>query len=132
MNEADAARLHTIAAAPLTNEPRNALPSAPGGAGQQGKAASRGAPGPRYANICRLTGTAEELILDFGLAAETHSITEALPTSQRLVLLYSTAKRLAASLEQAIQRHESLFGYVEVEVARRVVPGLNPPASTDW
>lgn len=75
-----------------------------------------------YVNFCRVSGTPEELILDFGLnsnvpgAAELESIS----AEQRVVLNYFTAKRLWQVLAMTIERHESAFGTIEVDVERRL------------
>ena len=48
-----------------------------------------------YANFCRVTGTPEELIIDFGLNAQPFGVPqEAVVITQRLVTNYYTAKRL--------------------------------------
>jgi hypothetical protein len=76
-----------------------------------------------YANFCRVTGTPEELIVDFGLnpqpmGAPTHPI----QVTQRIVVNYFTAKRLLAALQMSVQRHESVFGVLETDVQKRVAP----------
>jgi hypothetical protein len=76
-----------------------------------------------YANFCRVMGTPEELIIDFGLnpqpmGAPTHPIA----ISERIVLNYFTAKRLLAALQMAVQRHEAVFGVLETDVQKRVMP----------
>jgi hypothetical protein len=68
-------------------------------------------------------GTPEELIVDFGLnpqpmGAPTHPI----PITQRIVVNYYTAKRLLAALQMSVQRHEAVFGVLETDVQKRVVP----------
>lgn len=55
----------------------------------------------------------------------------AAPIFARLALSYAAAKRLVQSLEAVIDRHEQLFGYLEPEPSKRLVPGLHPPAA-DW
>ena len=85
-----------------------------------------------YANICRVTSTAEELLLEFGLTSQPSApADERLPVQQRVVMQWETAKRLAQLLGTAIERHEQLFGHLETDVSRRVVPGLHPPQSDD-
>jgi hypothetical protein len=74
-----------------------------------------------YANFCRVTGTAEELILDFGLNPQmTAPSPEPIVINQRVVTNLFTAKRLLQVLEMTIQRHESTFGVLETDVQRRV------------
>ena len=75
-----------------------------------------------YANFCRVTGTPEELILDFGLNAQPMGASTDVEIKQRLVLNYFTAKRLLQALVMSIQRHENAFGVLETDVSRRVAP----------
>ncbi|MDR0521938.1 MAG: DUF3467 domain-containing protein [Planctomycetaceae bacterium] len=74
-----------------------------------------------YANFCRVTGTPEELIIDFGLNAQPVGI-PAVPimVSSRIVTNHYTAKRLLLALQTAIQRHEQTFGVLEIDVQRRI------------
>ena len=52
-----------------------------------------------YANFCRVTGTPEELILDFGLNAQPFGVpTEPVEVKQRIVTNYFTAKRMLQAL----------------------------------
>lgn len=75
-----------------------------------------------YANFCRVTGTPEELIIDFGLNAQPFGVpTEPVAISQRLVTNYYTAKRLLHALHLSVQRHEQAFGVLETDVQKRVV-----------
>jgi len=74
-----------------------------------------------YANFCRVTGTPEELIIDFALNMQPMGMpTEALVINQRVVLNYFTAKRMWAALAQSLQRHENAFGVLETNVQKRV------------
>ena len=78
----------------------------------------------RYANFCRVNGTPEELIIDFGLNAHPFGASmESLKINQRLVINYYTAKRLLAALSMSVQRHEAAFGVLETDVQKRVLPG---------
>ena len=78
-----------------------------------------------YSNFCRVTGTPEELIIDFGLNSQPIGIpTEPIEVSQRIVVNYFTAKRMLAALQMSIQRHESAFGVLETDVQKRVRPGV--------
>ena len=53
-----------------------------------------------YANFCRVTGTPEELIIDFGLNNQPMGTpTEAIPISQRIIVNFFTAKRLFGCFE---------------------------------
>lgn len=74
-----------------------------------------------YANFCRVTGTPEELILDFGLNAQPMGADSNIAVTQRLILNYFTAKRLLQALAMSIQRHEQAFGALETDVQKRVV-----------
>lgn len=80
-----------------------------------------------YANFCRVSSTPEELLLDLGLnpnpmTAEGTTV----KVQQRIILNHYTAKRLLGALSMALQRHESTFGPVEVDVRKR----LRAPAGT--
>ena len=83
-----------------------------------------------YANFCRVTGTPEELVLDFGLNTQmTPNPTEPLRLTHRLVMNFYTAKRLLGALHMAVQQHENVYGVLEVDVqkrARQQVPRLGP------
>ena len=75
-----------------------------------------------YANFCRVTGTPEELILDFGLNAQPFGVpTEPVEVKQRIVTNYFTAKRMLQALHMSVQRHEQAFGVLETDVQKRVV-----------
>jgi hypothetical protein len=74
-----------------------------------------------YTNWYRVTGTPEELVIDFGLNPQMgQQPTEPIKLSTRLVMNFYTAKRLLNALQFAVQRHESFFGVVEVDVQKRV------------
>lgn len=82
-----------------------------------------------YANFCRVTGTPEELIIDFGLNTQPMGVpTEPIEISERVVMNYFTAKRMMAALQMSLQRHEAAFGKLETDVQKRIVPGLQPQA----
>lgn len=82
-----------------------------------------------YANFCRVTGTPEELILDFGLNAQPYGVpTEPVQVTQRLVTNYFTAKRMLQALHLSVQRHEQAFGALETDVQKRVVPSAQASA----
>ena len=51
-----------------------------------------------YANFCRVTGSPEELIVDFGLNPQPMGVPKnPIGVSQRIILNYFTAKRLLAA-----------------------------------
>jgi len=78
-----------------------------------------------YANAFRTNGTAEEVMLDFGVnllnqAAQQKGQPEIVfKVSNRVIMNYYSAKRLAITLSQLIRRHEEQFGELELDVAKR-------------
>jgi len=93
-----------------------------------------------YSNFCRVTGSPEELIVDFGLNPNGFRIPRnPIDIKQRIVLNYFTAKRLLAALSMSVQNHERVFGVLETDVNKRVTPqvaaaqagaaGANAPSS---
>ena len=78
-----------------------------------------------YANFCRVTGTPEELIIDFGLNPQPFGVpTQPIPITQRLITNFYTAKRMLHALQMTIQRHEATFGVLETDVQKRVMPAM--------
>lgn len=78
-----------------------------------------------YANFCRVTGSPEELIVDFGLNPQPIGVPkEPIQVKQRIILNFFTAKRLLAALQMSVARHESVFGVLETDINKRVRPGL--------
>lgn len=74
-----------------------------------------------YANFCRVTGTPEELVLDFGLNTTMNPVpSEPVKLTHRLVMNYYTAKRLLGALHMAVQQHESVYGVLEIDIQKRV------------
>jgi hypothetical protein len=82
-----------------------------------------------YANAFRTNGTAEEVMLDFGLnlinpAAQQQGQPEIIfQVNDRVIMNYYSAKRLAITLGQVIRRHEEQFGELELDVAKRSKAG---------
>ena len=75
-----------------------------------------------YANFCRVTGTPEELIIDFGLNPQPVGIpTEPVIVTQRIVTNYYTAKRMLHALQLTVARHEEAFGVLETDIQKRLV-----------
>jgi len=77
-----------------------------------------------YANAFRTNGTAEEVILDFGLNLVGPPSQQSQPqilfkVTQRVIMNYYSVKRLAITLSQLIRRHEEQFGELEMDVAKR-------------
>ena len=78
-----------------------------------------------YANFCRVTGTPEELIIDFGLNPQPIGVpTQPIPVTQRIITNFYTAKRMLHALTMTVQRHEATFGVLEIDVQKRVRPGI--------
>ena len=74
-----------------------------------------------YANFCRVTGSPEELIVDFALNPQPMGApTSPIKIKQRTVMNYYTAKRLLAALQMSVQRHEAVFGVLETDITKRV------------
>jgi hypothetical protein len=74
-----------------------------------------------YANFCRVTGSPEELIVDFALNPQPMGVpTTPIQIKQRTVMNYYTAKRLLAALQMSVQRHEAVFGVLETDINKRV------------
>jgi hypothetical protein len=87
-----------------------------------------------YANFCRVMGTPEELIIDFGVNPQPFGVpTSPIPVTQRVITNFYTAKRMAHALQLTLQRHEATFGVLETDVQKRVKPGMmqqnQPPAN---
>lgn len=102
-----------------------ATPEAPAGEQQQGQRVQvdESNASCSYANFCRVTGTPEELIVDFGLNSQPFGVpTEPVQITQRIVTNYFTAKRMLHALHLSVQRHEQAFGVLETDVQKRVVP----------
>ncbi len=75
-----------------------------------------------YSNFFRVTGTFEELIVDFGLhsGAILPGGPEPVKLTQRMVVSFPTAKRLLAALQVAVHKHEQAFGTVDVDPQKRL------------
>lgn len=77
-----------------------------------------------YANAFRTNGTAEEVMLDFGVnlmvpAAQGQQPEIVFQVNNRVIMNYYSAKRLAITLSQLIRRHEDEFGELQLDVAQR-------------
>ncbi len=76
-----------------------------------------------YANFCRVTGSPEELIVDFGMNAQPMGSNDRpVEIQQRIVLNFYTAKRLLHALHVSVRRHEEVFGEIETDISKRVKP----------
>ena len=81
-----------------------------------------------YANFCRVTGSPEELIVDFGMNAQPMGTNDKpVNISQRIILNFYTAKRLLHALHVSVQRHEEVFGQIETDIQKRVKPKAGQP-----
>jgi len=80
-----------------------------------------------YANFARVMQTPEEVIIDFGLNPQPFAPgPQTVKIAHRLIMNYYTAKRLLGALQMTIQRHEAMFGAIELDVRRRA----NTPRSS--
>ena len=78
-----------------------------------------------YSNFCRVTGSPEELIVDFGLNPQPVGVPKSpIVVTQRVIVNYFTAKRLLHALSLSVQRHEAVFGVLETDIQKRLKPGL--------
>lgn len=76
-----------------------------------------------YANFCRVTGSPEELIIDFGLNPQPIGVPkDPINVNQRIIVNFFTAKRLLAALQMSVARHEAVFGVLETDINKRVRP----------
>ncbi len=76
-----------------------------------------------YANFCRVTGTPEELIIDFGLNPQPVGIPrDPINVKQRIIVNFFTAKLLLGALSASVQRHEAIFGVLETDIQKRLRP----------
>ena len=87
--------------------------------------------GSNCSHAYRTNGTAEEVMLDFGMnlvnpapgGQEAQSAEIIFRISDRVIMNYYLAKRLAITLSQLIRRHEEQFGELELDVAKRTKGG---------
>ena len=75
-----------------------------------------------YANLARVTGTPEEVILDLALNPNAFGqvLDESIQVDHRIVMSYAASKRLLMVLNEVVRRYEERFGHIEIDVARRV------------
>lgn len=77
-----------------------------------------------YTNGFQTNTTAEEVMLSFGLnqavPAQDGKPELVMQVTDRIVMNYYTAKRLAIGLSQAVRRHEEQFGELELDVQKRI------------
>ncbi len=84
-----------------------------------------GEPEAHYCNLTRVTAGPEELIVDLGMTVPNPQNPQELigKFTDRVVLNYYNAKRLALALQATIARFEQRFGPVEIDPNRRAGPG---------
>ncbi|MGA2068719.1 MAG: DUF3467 domain-containing protein [Thermoguttaceae bacterium] len=81
-----------------------------------------------YANFCRVTGTPEEMILDYGLNPQPFGApTQPIVVNPRIVMNFYSAKRMLHAIQLTIDRHEATFGTLETDVQKRVKTGVAVP-----
>ncbi|MGA3169875.1 MAG: DUF3467 domain-containing protein [Chthoniobacteraceae bacterium] len=75
-----------------------------------------------YSNLCRVTGTPEEVMMDFALNPNAFGrvVDETVKIDHRIVMSYEAAKRTAFVLLETIRRHEERFGPVELDPRKRL------------
>ena len=109
----------------MTNEPRSeSAAPARGPVTEMQPPVEPASLSPIYTNFVRVTGSPEELILDFGLNTDaTGSANMPIKISERLVMNYFTAKRLLGALHMAVQQHEGVYGVLETDIQKRMRAG---------
>ncbi len=106
---------------PATETPGTAAPTQPQEAQQSQIQIDDSNVTATYSNFCRVTGTPEELIIDFGLNLQPFGVpTQPIPVTQRIVMNFFIAKRTLHALQLILERHEATFGVLETDVQRRV------------
>ena len=75
-----------------------------------------------YSNLCRVTGTPEEVIMDFALNPNAFGqvMDETIVIDHRIVMGYEAAKRTALVLLETVRRHEERFGVIELDPRKRL------------
>lgn len=94
-------------------------------AGQQTQVAIRDADlEVMYVNFFRVTGNADEVLLDLGMFSQvvTPAGPEPVNLTHRAVINFVTAKKLAEVMRVVVARHEQAYGVIEVDPNRRLRP----------
>lgn len=74
-----------------------------------------------YANFCRISGTPEEVLIDFATTMPAQAdASQPFVAAQRIITNWYTAKRLLHALYLTVQRHEAVFGELNLDVEQRV------------
>jgi hypothetical protein len=94
-------------------------------AGTQQPSYEAGVPIAAYGNFCRVSGTPEEVIFDFGVAIVGTGEEPAPPIQRtsRIAMNFYTLKRLIPALQTTLDRHEKAYGPVEIDAQKRALPG---------
>lgn len=105
--------------------PEAQTPEAAPAANQQTQVAIRDADlEVMYVNFFRVTGNADEVLLDLGMFSQvvTPSGPEPVNLTHRAVINFVTAKKLAEVMRVVVARHEQAYGVIEVDPNRRLRP----------
>jgi hypothetical protein len=107
-------------------EPQAQPAGAAGSAGAQAPAIEAGVAPAVYTNYCRVSGTAEEVILDFCVALIGTGEVPPPPIERtnRIAMNFYTLKRLIPALQTTLDRHEQAYGPVEIDAQKRMRPGI--------
>lgn len=83
-----------------------------------------------YSNMCRGVMTSEEVILDFALNPNLNGkvLDEPLEVQTRVVMSFSSAKRLLHLVHAMVTKHEEAFGTVVLDVNERLKSHQTSPA----
>jgi hypothetical protein len=75
-----------------------------------------------YANLCRVTGTPEEVVMDFALNVNAFGpvLDEQVKVDHRIVMGYQAAKRTALVMLETVRRYEERFGEIELDPRKRL------------
>lgn len=85
-----------------------------------------------FTNAYRIHTTAEEVVLDFGFNMlnpnpQTGQQQMLFKVSDRMIMTYSTVKRLTGSLTQLIRRYEQQFGEIPMQPGQMGTAGAATP-----
>jgi hypothetical protein len=116
--------LCTHAYSQKTTNPPAEKGNPPANGGAAGTPADERSMALTYTNFFRVTGTPEELIIDFGLNTQQESDGSGqVKLSNRMVMSFYTAKRLRNALQWSVTRYEDNFGEIETDYKKRMRPG---------
>ena len=82
-----------------------------------------------YTNFCIVTSTPEEAVLNFAinLMMPNKDNEVRVDVSNRIVMSYPSAKRLALTLSNLIQRYEAANGVIDIKAAAQQSAPAQPP-----